>query len=1193
MKTDLLSLHYLMTISRQLSFILGVGLASSHVVAGLHPAGQAPAAAPVASGNSAAKPLWSSHVVTPETVGHSVDIDVDLRGATKLYLVITDSGNSFTADWSDWVEPKLTGAFGEKKLTEIPWVNASSQWGKVEINKNAEGKPMVVNGQPVTDGIGAHANSVIEYNLPAGTMRFKAKGGLDKGGTDQGSTSVVFQVWTTAPAIAAPKPGGGAKEPAEALAALNVADGLEVATFAAEPMLLSPSSIDIDARGRVWVAEIVNYRGHNGKRPEGDRILILEDTNGDGTAEKQTVFYQGKDLISPHGVCVLGNSCIVSAGDKVLRLTDTDGDDKADKTEVLFTGIQGAQHDHGIHAFHFGPDGKLYFNFGNAGLTLKDKDGQPVKDMAGNIIAPERKPYQDGCVFRCNPDLSEIETLGWNFRNNWECNVDSFGTIWQSDNDDDGNKGVRINFVMEFGNYGYRDELTGSGWQKGDAKTEEEVQIAHWHLNDPGVMPNLLQTGAGSPTGILLYEGSLLPQEFQGQMIHCDAGPNIVRAYPVTKSGAGYQATVTDMLHGTRDSWFRPSDVCVAPDGSLFVADWYDPGVGGHGMGDLDRGRIYRLAPAAALGSYRTPKYNLTTAAGATAALLLPNEAARYLAWEALKGFGDKGVSALESVWKTNPNPRMRARALWALGKLSSHGADYVTLALADADEDLRITGLRLARQLKLDLIPLVSQVATDKSSAVRREALIALRFLSSPEAPKLWAQLAAQHEGTDKWYLAACGIGANLHWEECFQAYLNLVGEKWNTPGGRDLIWISRATKSADYLGQILQGNSLTAGDKLRFVRALDYQAAEEQRQGALKRFLAGAATVEADAAGNRLVLEVIKHVKDFDFATAGAPVKAAVASFLNGNRDSKEYFAFLERFNVPEEKAHLLETGLTKAGTVEAATAFKALIKMGQLDAITTAILSAPENRISPLFDTLSLSQSKEAAAVILHCLNDPKATAVMKSAAIRSLGKSRNGENLLLAAVKKNELPGDLKLAAGEVLNASSDSGIKQEAAKLLPMPTGQNNQPLPPISKLIARKGDVTNGHAVYAKICFACHKVNDEGIDFGPALSEIGTKLPKEALYGSIIDPNAAISFGFEGWEVKTKKGDTYLGMVAGETDAELFLKTPGGVIVKTPKSDIEARKKLDISLMPPGLPATITEQELVDLVEYLSGLKKK
>lgn len=126
------------------------------------------------------------------------------------------------------------------------------------------------------------------------------------------------------------------------------------------------------------------------------------------------------------------------------------------------------------------------------------------------------------------PDLSEIgsklETLGWNFRNNWELCVDSFGSMWQSDNDDDGNRGTRINFVMEFGNYGYRDELTGDAWQVPRTGMESEIPLQHWHLNDPGVVPNILQTGAGSPTGICLYEGTLLPERFQNQIIHTDPG---------------------------------------------------------------------------------------------------------------------------------------------------------------------------------------------------------------------------------------------------------------------------------------------------------------------------------------------------------------------------------------------------------------------------------------------------------------------------------------------------------------------------------------------------------------------------------------------------------------------------------------------------------------------------------------------
>ena len=134
-------------------------------------------------------------------------------------------------------------------------------------------------------------------------------------------------------------------------------------------------------------------------------------------------------------------------------------------------------------------------------------------------------------AFRCELDGSNVDTLGWNFRNNWELCVDSFGTVWQSDNDDDGNRGVRINYVMEYGNYGYKDEFTGAGWREHRTGWEETIPERHWHLNDPGVVPNLLQTGAGSPTGILIYEGRLLPERFHDQLIHCDAGPNICLLY--------------------------------------------------------------------------------------------------------------------------------------------------------------------------------------------------------------------------------------------------------------------------------------------------------------------------------------------------------------------------------------------------------------------------------------------------------------------------------------------------------------------------------------------------------------------------------------------------------------------------------------------------------------------------------------
>ena len=609
------------------------------------------------SANAESKPLFQSKIITSKTDRHSVDIDVGLRGAKDLFLVVTDGGNGFSCDWADWAEPKLVGAKGELKLTDLKWSAASSDWGQVRKNRNAGGGEMSIAGEPVEYGIGTHANSIVHFKVPAGYTRFKARGGLDNGGTNQGdgtATSVQFLVFNEKPPARLFNAGRsqdiGNRDAADAVGGLDVPDDLEVSLFASEPLMLSPSNMDVDHLGRVWICEVVNYRHfrnrNNPPRVEGDRILVLEDTDLDGKADKTTTFYQGRDIDSAHGVCVLGNKVIVSAGDSVFVMTDDDGDLKSDRKEVLFTGIAGTQHDHGIHAFVFGPDGKLYFNFGNAGKHIKDKNGKPIIDKAGNEVNDSRKPYQEGMVFRCNLDGSEFETLGWNFRNNWEVCVDSFGTLWQSDNDDDGNRGVRINFVMEYGNYGYKDELTGAGWRSPRTGLEKEIPLRHWHLNDPGVMPNLLQTGAGSPTGICVYEGDLLPERFRDQIIHCDAGPNVVRSYPVKKDGAGYSATIENIVEGKRDKWFRPSDVCVAPDGSLLIADWYDPGVGGHAMGDIQRGRIFRVAPPKA--KYSVPKIDLTSPTGAVKALQSPNHAARYMAFKAIQQMGPAAKSELE-----------------------------------------------------------------------------------------------------------------------------------------------------------------------------------------------------------------------------------------------------------------------------------------------------------------------------------------------------------------------------------------------------------------------------------------------------------------------------------------------------------------------------------------------------------------
>src|SRR5213078_1301778 len=198
--------------------------------------------------------------------------------------------------------------------------------------------------------------------------------------------------------------GVGPEAARESVKKFNVADGLEASLFASEPMVRNPTDMDIDARGRVWITEGVNYRSTFQRweilQPAGDRIVILEDTNRDGVADKETVFYQDPSINAALGICVLGSKVIVSSSPHIFVLTDADGDGKADKRELLFTGISGKDHDHGVHAFVFGPDGKLYFNMGNEGKQLyyplqKDVplhgvvtnvDMKPVVDRAGNVV---------------------------------------------------------------------------------------------------------------------------------------------------------------------------------------------------------------------------------------------------------------------------------------------------------------------------------------------------------------------------------------------------------------------------------------------------------------------------------------------------------------------------------------------------------------------------------------------------------------------------------------------------------------------------------------------------------------------------------------------------------------------------------------------------------------------------------------
>jgi len=976
-------------------------------------------------------------------------------------------------------------------------------------------------------------------------------------------------------------------DPANAVANLEVHKDLQATLFASEPMLTNPTNLDIDHRGRVWLCDVMNYRGNNGKRPQGDRILILEDSDGDGKADKVKVFYQGRDVDSAMGICVLGNKVIVSCSPNVLIFT-FDENDKVLKKEALFTKTGTPQHDHSAHSFLFGPDGKLYWNFGNTGQSVHDRNGKPVRDRAGNQVVDNGKPYYGGMVFRCNPDGSGFEVLAHNFRNNYEVTVDSFGTLWQSDNDDDGNRGVRINYVMEYGNYGYRDELTGAGWQAKRSNLETDTPHRHWHLNDPGVVPNLLQTGAGSPCGICINEGNLLPKVFHNQVIHCDPGPSVVRAYPVVKDGAGYKAEIVNILDGQKkNNWFRPADVCVAPDGSLFVTDWYDPGVGGHGQRDSNRGRVFRVAPPSQ--KYRVPKFDFTTTEGAVEALKNPNTAVRALAWTALHDQQAKAEPALLTLWKSD-NPRYRARALWLLGKIKDRGQHYVELALKDSNSDIRIVGVRLARQLDFEMPPVVQKVVHDPSPQVRRDAALALRFCRSAEAPALWAELAMQHDGKDRWYLEALGLGAALEWDACFDAWLKAVGDKWNTPAGRDIVWRSRAAKTPEYLARIISDENTPIAELPRYFRALDFQKAEGKDE------LLAQLAFGAQGKGPRqelIATESIGRLKSFDLKK-NPRYAAALEKVLDNHQGSPLFVELVDKFNVAPRYPQLIALAQKNAEGQLGANAVRVLLDKGQTALLQKALGGKDLQADVDTIKALGTSGDGRAVGLLLPLVKNTELPIDLRRQAVRSLARSRNGAQDVLKLARAKQLPEDLKAVAGASLQMVMWKEIKQQAATLFPLPPGKNDKPLPPISELVKQRGDANKGKAMFTTTgtCANCHLVNGVGKEVGPDLSEIGKKLSREALFESILYPSASISHNYETYTVETKKGVQASGVLVSQTPEQMTVKGSDAIVRAFKKSEIDKVEKSNVSLMPADLHKLLTAQDLADLVEYLLTLKE-
>jgi putative heme-binding domain-containing protein len=338
-------------------------------------------------------------------------------------------------------------------------------------------------------------------------------------------------------------------------------------------------------------------------------------------------------------------------------------------------------------------------------------------------------------------------------------------------------------------------------------------------------------------------------------------------------------------------------------------------------------------------------------------------------------------------------------------------------------------------------------------------------------------------------------------------------------------------------------------------------------------------------------IALGALSRLKGIDLA-ANPSVKAAVHKVLEQVHGRPEFVEIVRDFQLTDQESGLLEVAVKNPRDSSGVEAARLLLERKSFDVLREGLEST--NAVN-LAEAVGHAQLKESIPLLEPIVADTRRDLNLRREAVRALAQVQEGAARLLTLARERKLPDDLKLAATAELNAARWPDIKAEAGRLLPLPKSLNSQPLPPISELITRRGNPVRGSEVFRREtvgCIRCHLVNGQGIDFGPNLSEIGSKLGADALYQAILDPSAGISFGYEAWQFYLKSGDEIYGLVSSETADEVAVKAVGGIVSRYKKSEIARRTQQKLSVMPSGLEQSMTLQDLVDLVEYLGTLRK-
>ena len=938
--------------------------------------------------------------------------------------------------------------------------------------------------------------------------------------------------------------------PEEAVDAMTVRDGFKVNAWASEPMITQPMAFAWDDRGRMWIAENRDYetRGRGFSGSGDSKILILEDTDRDGTADSRKVFAEG--IPFPAALAVGFDGVFVGAPPHLLYLPDRDGDDVADMddAEILLTGWGIRDRHETINSFHWGPDGWLY---GLEGFATPSRIRKPGPD---ETIYGHNDPFPDdlfeydgvdinGGVWRYHPTKDRFEVVAHGFSNPWGIDYDAKGQIFIT-----ACVIPHLFHVVPGGIYHRQGGSHFNPYVYGDIRTI----VNHRHRSAHG--------------GARVYLSDAFPEEQHGRLFMANIHEHAVLTDELEPKGSSFVAHHgEDFLLANNKQWVGFS-MEIGPGGDVYVLDWHDADICGNDVQHKETGRIFRITPEQSLADDWEGRYDDVKSMSNKKLVELQlsksawhaRRARVVLQGRAAKGEVDAAVhEALREVFTSNPDGDLRLRAMWALHVTDGFTSDELMTALDDEDQHVRAWAIQLLTE-------------DHDAPAAATEKFIELADRDTSPVVRLYLAAALQRVEHDvRWSIAE---------------HLVMKGDDADDHNIPKMIWfgieplVPEDPKRALRLARTSQIPMLTENiarravdaDELGFlVTSLDDRS--DARPALLRGMLAGLeGQVYAEPPDNwERVYGRLKRDRNV------ADLALEVEQQFGGVEVARQFLATLDDESAPPEDRRRAIQGLADQ-------------QHQALRERLPALLDEPELRIAAIRAFAAFDGGWEMGLLLMGRYETFNADE--KLAAVQTLSSRPIYGRILMGAIEKEGVPrSDVPAYVARQINRVVGSGFLEVWGPI----TRVSSEKAAAIAKYTTilsddaiAAADTAHGEQMFTELCAVCHQMFGEGGLIGPDLTG-SNRTELDYLLTNILDPSGDIQDVYQTLMVTTRDGRTYSGTVATKSPRSMTLRVVGQDEVVIAQSDIQSFDYFPLSMMPEGLLDPYDDDEVTNLVAYL------